>query len=116
MTQNNHTSPTSHLSSIPNGLDRLSRIFVVVKLKMLTITCLALADIRKLNAEMVIGPKVRLYPEFIDREINSGLSVGCLSSQNLYRSLFMKSGRLLGSLNNAVPGNSMAASRKTSKS
>jgi hypothetical protein len=48
----NHNGSSSHLYSTPHGLDRLSRIFVIVKVEMSIITGSFSPILRKLEAEV----------------------------------------------------------------
>ena len=52
-TEDNHTGPNSHLYSTPNGLDRLSRIFAVVKYEISIVTGSSSPMLSRLEAETV---------------------------------------------------------------
>jgi hypothetical protein len=69
-TKDNHTGLNSHLYSTLNGLDRLLRIFAVVKYKISIITGLSLPVLGRLEAEIVT--EARVYPE--DSAVERGAS------------------------------------------
>src|SRR5438874_12529134 len=71
--EDNHTGPNSHLYSTPNGLDRLSRIFAVVKHEISIITGLSSPMVGRLEAETVT--EARVCPEDQERGASSKTGV-----------------------------------------
>jgi hypothetical protein len=66
----NYNRSSPHLYSNPDGLDRLLRIFAVVKLEMSTITGPALSQLDKFEADAVI--EARVCPEDCRPSLQNG--------------------------------------------
>ena len=56
--EDNHSGSNSHLDLTPDGLGRLSRIFVAIKFEMSTVTGPSLSRLGKLESETVVGARV----------------------------------------------------------
>src|SRR2546423_1002325 len=74
-TEDNHTGPNSHLYSTPNGLNRLSRIFAVVKHEISIITGLSSLMLGRLEAETVTEVRVCLEDSALERGASSKTGV-----------------------------------------
>jgi hypothetical protein len=74
-TEDNHTGLNSHLYLTPNGLDRLSRIFTVVKHEISIITGSFSPMLDRLEAETVTKARVYLEDSAVERGASSKTEV-----------------------------------------
>src|SRR6266480_994916 len=69
--EDNHASPNSHWYSTPNGLDRLSRIFAIVKYEISIIIGLSSPMVGRLEAKTVTKARVYLEDSAVSRRASS---------------------------------------------
>ena len=74
-TEDNHTGPNSHLYLTSNGLDRLSRIFAIVKHEISIITGSFSPMLGRLEAEMVTEARVCPEDSVVERGASSKTGV-----------------------------------------